>query len=382
MRQRRWLELIKDYDLTIQYHPGKANVVTDALSRTSVPRTGMPLIADLDRMGITFCYAGVAHEETKMLIQSSLRERVCEAQLHDRLLQEVRKRIEAGRPREFIMEEDGTIFFRGRLCVPQKSEVKMDILREAHRTPYMVHPGETKMYQDMRQSFWQKRMKVDIAKYVASCGICQKVKAEHKGPAGLLKPLEIPEWKWKNIAMDFVVGLPRSPRGKDAIWVVIDRLTKVAHFIPMKQTSSAADLVPLYIKEVVRLHGVPKSIVSDRDSKFVSKFWQSLHNAMGTKLDMSVAFHPQTDGQSEHTIHTLEDMLHACVLFWKGNWEDHLALAEFAYNNSYHASIKMAPYESLYGRKCISPLYWEVPSERLLVGPDWIQQTHDKVHQI
>jgi hypothetical protein len=111
-----------------------------------------------------------------------------------------------------------------------------------------------------------------------------------------------------------VVGLPRSPRGKDAIWVVIDRLTRVSHFIPMKQTSSAADLVLLYIKEVVILHGVPKSIVSDRDSKFVSKFWQSLHNDMGTKLDMSVAFHPQTDGQSERTIQTLEDMLHACVL--------------------------------------------------------------------
>jgi hypothetical protein len=249
----------------------------------------------------------------------------------------------------------------------------MDILREAHRTPYMVHLGETKMYQDMRQSFWWKRMKVDIAKYVASCDICQKVKAEHKRPAGLWKPLEIPKWKWENIAMDFVVGLPCSPRGKDAISVVIDRLTKVAHFIPMKQTSSAADLVPLYIKKVVRLHGVPKSFVSDRDSKFISKFWQSLQNAMGTKLDMSVAFHPQTDGQSERTIQTLEDMLRACVLSWKGNWEDHLTLAEFTYNNSYHASIKMAPYESLYGRKYISPLCWEVPSERLLVDPDWIQ---------
>jgi hypothetical protein len=146
MRQRRCLELIKDYDLTIQYHPGKANVVADALSRTGVPSTGMPLIADLDCMWITFCYAGVAHEETKMLIQSSLQEWVCEAQLHDRLLQEVRKCIEAGRPRAFTMEEDRTIFFRGRLCVPQKSEVKMDILREAHRTPYMVHPGEIKMY--------------------------------------------------------------------------------------------------------------------------------------------------------------------------------------------------------------------------------------------
>jgi hypothetical protein len=162
-------------------------------------------------------------------------------------------------------------------------------------------------------------MKVDIAKHVTSCGICQKVKAEHKRPAGLLKPLEIPEWKWENIAMDFVVGLPRPPHGKDAIWVVIDRLTNVAHFIPMKQTSSAADLVPLYINEVVRLHGVPKSIVSDRDSKFVSKFWQCLHNAMGTKLDMSVAFHPQTDGQSERTIQTLKDMLRICVLSWKGN---------------------------------------------------------------
>jgi hypothetical protein len=128
-----------------------------------------------------------------------------------------------------------------------------------------------------------------------------------------LKPLEIPKWKWENIAMDFVVGLPRSPRGKDAIWVVIDRLMKVAHFIPMKQTSLATDLVPLYIKEVVRLHGVPKSIVSDQDSKFVSKFWQSLYKAMGTKIDMSVAFHPQMDGQSERTIQTLKDMLRAVL---------------------------------------------------------------------
>jgi transposase InsO family protein len=186
-------------------------------------------------------------------------------------------------------------------------------------------------------------LKFDIAKYVAACGVYQMVKAEHKRHAGLLKPLEIPEWKWEHITMDFVVGLPRTPRGKDAIWVVVDRLTKSAHFIPMKTTNSAEELVPLYMKEVLRLHGVPKSIVSDRDSKFVSKFWQSLHNALGTKLSLSVAFHPQTDGQSERTIQTLEDMLRTCVLSRKGSWEDHLALIEFAYNNSYHASIEMAP---------------------------------------
>jgi hypothetical protein len=172
----------------------------------------------------------------------------------------------------------------------------MDILREAHETPYTVHPGETKMYRDLKQNFWWKRMKVDVSKYVATYEVCQRMKAEHNRPAGLLKPLEIPEWKLEHITMDFVVGLPHSPRGRDAIWVVVDRLTKSAHFIPMKTTNSASELVPLYMKEVVRLQGVPKSIVSDRDSKFVSKFWESLHHALGTKLSLSVAFHPQTDG--------------------------------------------------------------------------------------
>jgi hypothetical protein len=165
------------------------------------------------------------------------------------------------------MDEHGVISFRGRLCVPQKSNVKMDILREAHRTPYTVHLGEVKMYQDLKQNFWWKRMKVDIAKYVASCGVCQQVKVEHKKLAALLKPLDIPEWKWEHITIDFVVGLPRSPRGKDAIWVVVDRLTKSSHFIPMKTKNTAPDLVPLYVKEVVRLHGVPKSIILDRDPK-------------------------------------------------------------------------------------------------------------------
>ena len=131
------------------------------------------------------------------------------------------------------------------------------------------------------------------------------MKAGHQRPAGLLKPLEIPMWKWENITLDFVVGLPRSPSGKDAIWVVIDRLTNVAHFIP----NSASDLVSLYVKEVVMLHGVPKSIVSDRDSKFVSNVWKNLYSALGAGMDLSIAFHPQTDGQLECTIKLLEDLL-------------------------------------------------------------------------
>jgi hypothetical protein len=310
--------LISDYDLTIQYHPEKANVVADALSRTGVPKIAMPLVTDLERLGVSFCYVGTVHKETQLLIQSPILERVREAQLHDCLIQEVRKRIADGRPREYSIDEHDVVRFRGRLCVPQKSDVKMDILREAHRTPYTVHPGETKMYRDLKLSFWWKRMKVDVAKYVASCGVCQQVKAEHKRPAGLLQPLEIPKWKWEHITMDFVVGLPRSPRGKDAIWVVVDRLTKSAHFIPMKTTNSSQELVPLYLKEVVRLHGMPKSIVSDRDSKFISKFWQSLHDAMGTKLSLSVAFHPQTDGQSERNHSDFRRYASCLYLFLEG----------------------------------------------------------------
>ena len=140
------------------------------------------------------------------------------------------------------------------------------------------------------------------------------MKVGHQRPAGLLKPLEIPMWKWENITMDFVVHLPHSPSSKDAIWVVIDRLTNVAHFIPMKTTNSTSDLVPLYVKEVVMLHGVHKSIVSDRDSKFLPIFWKSLDRALGTGLDLSIAFHPQTDGQLECTIQILEDLLRSCVL--------------------------------------------------------------------
>jgi hypothetical protein len=250
-------------------------VVADALSRTGVLKVAMPLIADLDRMGVALCYVGTAREETHMLIQSSLLDRVCVAHQQDHLLKETRNRVGDGKPGEFTIDENDLVCFRGRLCVPRKSDVKMDILREAHKTPYTVHPGETKMYRDLKQNFWWKRMKVDVSKYVTACGVCQRVKAEHKRLLCLLKPLEILEWKWEHITMDFVVGLPRSPRGKDAIWVVVVRLTKSAHFIPMKTTNSASELVPLYMKEVIRLHSVPKSIVSDRDSKFVSKFWKS-----------------------------------------------------------------------------------------------------------
>ena len=157
--------------------------------------------------------------------------------------------------------------------------------------------------------------------------------------------------------MDFVTALPRTNAGHDMVWVIVDRLTKCAHFIPLKTGFTMEKLAQTYVEEIVRLHGVPLTIVSDRDPRFVSRFWKSLHEALGTKLQFSTAFHPQTDGQSERTIQTLEDMLRACALDFGGKWDRHLPLVEFTYNNSYQVTIGMPPYEALYGRKCRSPLH-------------------------
>ena len=156
--------------------------------------------------------------------------------------------------------------------------------------------------------------------------------------------------------MDFVTHLPRTVRNHDAIWVIVDRLTKSAHFLAVNLRMSMTKLAQMYINEIVRLHGVPLSIVSDRDPRFTSRFWQTLQNAMGSRLTMSSAYHPQTDGQSERTIQSLEDLLRTCVLDHLGTWDEVLPLVEFTYNNSFHASISMAPYEALYGRRCRTPL--------------------------
>ncbi|GKC15491.1 putative reverse transcriptase domain-containing protein [Tanacetum coccineum] len=196
--------------------------------------------------------------------------------------------------------------------------------------------------------YWWPGMKKDIAVYVSRCLTCLKVKAEHQRPSGLLQQPEIPEWKWERIAMDFVTKLPRTSSGHDTIWVIVDRLTKSAHFLPMREDYKMDRLARLYLNEIVARHGVPISIISDRDSRFTSRFWQTMQEALGTKLDMSMAYHPQTDGQSERTIQTLEDMLRACVLDFKGSRDVHLPLVEFSYNNSYHSSMQCALFEALY----------------------------------
>jgi hypothetical protein len=225
-------------------------------------------------------------------------------------------------------------------------------------------------------------MKRDVGAHVALCDMCHKVKAEHQRPAGLLQPLKVPEWKWEEIGMDFIVGLPRTRDGYDSIWIIVDRLTKVAHFIPVRTTYTGAKLAELYMTRIVCLHGVPKKIVSDKGTQFTSRFWEKLHESMDTKLNFSSAYHPQTDGQTERTNQILEDMLRACALKHGESWDKSLPYAEFSYNNSYQASLKMAPFEALYGRKCRTPLYWSQTGESQLFGTDIIREAERQVQII
>ncbi|KAD5960603.1 hypothetical protein E3N88_12075 [Mikania micrantha] len=277
---------------------------------------------------------------------------------------------------------DRTRCFMNRLWIPLHGGIRELVMDEAHNSRYSVHPGSDKMYHDLKALYWWPHMKADIAKYVSKCLSCSNVKVEYPKPSGLLRQPEILMWKWEQILMDFITKLPRTPSGYDTIWVIVDRLRKSAYFLAIKETDKMEKLTRIYIKEVVARHGVPISIISDRDARFTSNFWKSLHKSLGTRLDMSTAYHPQTDGQSERTIQTLEDMLRACVIDFGDSWETHLLLVEFSYNNSYHTSIQPEPFEALYGRKCHSPVCWAEIVDSQITGPELVHETTEKIVQI
>ncbi|GJR41099.1 reverse transcriptase domain-containing protein [Tanacetum coccineum] len=235
MRHRRWIELFSDYDCEIRYHPSMAIVVVDALSR----------------------------KERKEAVDESVG-------------------LQKGLDEMIELRNDGALYYLDRIWVPLKGYVRTMIMGEAHKSKYYVHPGADKMYYDLRDRYWWPGMKKDIVAYVSRCLTCLKVMAEHQRPSGLLQQPEIPIWKWEGIAMDFVTKLPRTSSGHDTIWVIVDRLTKYAHFLPMREDYKMEMLARLYLNEIVARHG--------------------------------------TDGQSERTIQTLEDMLKACVLDFRGSW--------------------------------------------------------------
>ncbi|GKA72403.1 putative reverse transcriptase domain-containing protein [Tanacetum coccineum] len=259
---RRWIELFSDYDCEIRYHPGKANVVADALSRKERVKPKRV-------------------QAMNMTLQSSIKG-----------LDEMIKR-----------KSDGELYYLDQIWVLLKGDVRTLMMNEAHKSKYSIYPGVDKMYYDLRDRYWWSRMKKDIA----------------------------------GIAMDFVTKLPRTSSGHDTIWVIVDQLTKSAYFLPMREDYKMDRLARMYLNEIVSRH----------------------------------AYHPQTDGQSKRIIQTLEDMLRACIFDFGGSWDVHLPLVEFSYNNSYHYSVRCAPFEALYGRKCRSLIMWAEVGEGHLIGPDY-----------
>nr|GEW60297.1 putative reverse transcriptase domain-containing protein [Tanacetum cinerariifolium] len=311
MRQRRWLELLSDYDCEIRYHPGKANVIGDALRRKErepplrVRALVMTIGLDLPRQ--------ILNAQTKVRKSENIKKEDVRGMLVENSRDPEKVRTEKLEPRA-----DGTLCLNGRSWLPCYGDLRTVIMHESHKSKYSIHPGSDQMYQDMKKLYWWPNIKADIATYVSKCLTCAKVKAEHQKPASY----------------------------------------KSAIFTPIRETDPMDKLARIYLKEVFMRHGIPVSIISDRDPRFASNLWRSLQNTLGTRLDMSTAYHPKTDGQSERTIQTLEDMLRACAIDFGKGWVNHLPLVEFSYNNGYYATIKAAPFEALYGRKCRSPICW------------------------
>jgi hypothetical protein len=212
--------------------------------------------------------------------------------------------------------------------------------------------------------------------------IVSRLRLSTKHPTGLLQPLPVPEWKWETISLDFITGLPKTLKQNDSIMVVIDKLSKSAHFIPVKSTFKAINIAEIFMKEIFRLHGIPKMVISDRDVKFTSAFWKELFAGLNTNLNFSTSYHPQMDGQTERTNQIVEDMLCMYVRTKPNKWEDYLHLVEFAYNNGYQTSAKLSPFEILYDRKCMTPISWDNLADRLMVGPEMLQEMENMVRKV
>ncbi|GJU45127.1 putative reverse transcriptase domain-containing protein [Tanacetum coccineum] len=277
MRQRRWIELFSDYDCEIRYHPSKANVVVDALSKKErfKPRRVQAM---------------------NMTIQSSIKDKILAAQNEASEAVNAPAEMLRGLDDQMERRSNEALYYLDQIWVPLMGDVRTLIMNEAHKLKYSVHLGADKMYYDLRDMYWWPRIKKDIALYVSKCLTCSKIKAEHQRPSGLLQQPEIPEWKWERIIMDIITKLPRTRNGHDAIWVIVDRLTKSAHFLPIYEDFKMDRLARMYLNEIVTRHGVPILIISDCDSRFTSRFWQSMQEVLGTQLDMSMAYHLQTDG--------------------------------------------------------------------------------------
>ncbi|GKC33269.1 retrotransposon protein, putative, ty3-gypsy subclass, partial [Tanacetum coccineum] len=299
------------------------------------------ILHDLERLDVELCVRGSGGYWASMRIESNLMLQIKEAQRDDGELWAIVQNVEDGKHTEFSVDDDGVVWFEDRLCVPNDQALREKVMTEAHSSPFTIHPGSTKMYRDLKQYFWWNGMKQDVATFVSKCMTCQQVKIEHQRASGLLQPLEIPMWKWDEISMDFVTGLPTTQKRHDAIWVVVDRLTKSAHFLPIRKNYGISKLAEIFRQEIVHsIFGfIQRTISRSRLIEILFIRTINILNTVSIKVK-SVSY---------------------------SSWDEYLFLVEFAYNNSWHASIKAAP------------ICWDEVGERLIEGPELIEITNEKV---
>lgn len=355
-RQARWAMFLSDFDFRLDWAPGESNVA-DAPSRRPdfVPKKGDSTFENQSRVILT-------PKHTERIFPSSRKDipfkpsisalttlQIDNSQILDRFKtayqEDTEWREALVRGNSEFAAESGLVFHKGKLFVP--ASLRQDVLHSRHDVVTSGHPGRTRTFNSVSKDYSWPGMYTYVRRYVDACDICPRTKNPRHKPYGLLKPLDIPERPWKAITMDFIVKLPIS-HNFDSIWVVCDRLTRAAHFISCRESMSAPELAWLFLDRIFRYHGIPESIVSDRGSTFVSKFWKELMNLLKTEIKTSTAYHPQTNGLTERTNQTLETYLRAYCSYQQDDWVDYLPLAEFAFNNSENSSTKQTPFYANY----------------------------------
>jgi hypothetical protein len=328
--KKKWVTKLFGYDYEIIYKKGKDNVVADALSRK------------YEDEGSLFSLSFIVPDWLQAVHQEWLQD-----PKSSQLIQQLQNKAQAPPRYSWLQDE---LRYKGCLYLSKQSKLKSTILFELHATPTVGHSGFTKTYDRVKRSFFWDGMKQDIHKFVAECEVCQRNKGETVKSSGTLQPLQIPPAIWKDISMDFITGLPKS-RNKSVIMVVVDCLSKYAHFCALHHPLTASMVAQIFMDQVFKLHGMPNSIVSDRDLTFTSNFWQEMFKLQGTQLHLISAYHPQTDGQTEVVNKCLETYLSCFASEKQHQWAQWLPLAEWWYNTTYHTTTHMTPFEAVYGQK-------------------------------
>jgi ''chromo'' (CHRromatin Organisation MOdifier) domain./Integrase core domain. len=364
-RQARWLETLQSVTYEVKYKPGKTNVVADALSR--IPHVNnISIISSVDLEDLIPLYQGDPYFSS-ILETLQNPEAASEKQLAKA------KNFELKDNRIYLKEGD-------RLAIPKDKILRTQLLQEHHDTDISGHLGVDKTYESIRRNFYWPRMGKDTYKFVTTCDSCQRNKPSNQQPAGLLQPLKTPARNWEQVTMDFIVQLPVTRKGFDAIVVFVDRLTKRAIFCSANTSITAPEVAKIFFNNVFRHHGLPKVIVSDRDAKFTSHFWKTLFKQLGTKLSMSTAFHPQTDGQTERMNRTLEEMLRAYSTYNQDNWDEYLPAAEFAYNNSKQLSTGYTPFELDCGQHPLTPASFISQRTSVPAADNFLEHWDNMIH--